>query len=117
MPVSGTSAPAPAKYRVNEFEIFVLSSIAKCCKVRNQTYIPEQQRNSGVCRNCEDVPDKRRTKLRPDAHYVRVREKPIGSKPWTTCVDERKDGGVCDGKKCHRLRKTVDRSSPLLIKK
>src|SRR5947208_16119624 len=117
MPVASTSTPAPRKYRIYKLEIWVLCTVPKCGEIRDQTNIPKQKRDRGICRHRKNVPDQRTAKLRPDPHHVRIGEKPISGEPSPSCANKAKNGSVSNREKRHRLGETVDGSSPLLIKK
>ena len=54
-----------------------LRAVAQRRQVGDQADVPEQQRDGGVGRDREDVPDQRAAELRPEAHRVRVGQQPV----------------------------------------
>ena len=70
--------PSEAESRRRVATIFVLALIASVARSGIQPDVPEEQRDGGVGRDGEDVPDERAAELRPEPHRVRIREQPVG---------------------------------------
>ena len=115
MPVASRTAPAPRKSCVNKPKIFVLGPVAKRREIRDQADVPEQCGHGRIGRDRENVPDQRAAKLRPEAHRIRIREKPVSRQPRTASMQQREHRGAGHGEKRHRLGETIDRGAPFLI--
>src|SRR5687768_12099520 len=88
MPMPRRPTPTPRKDRIDEFEVFILCTVAKGRKIGNKAYIPEKKRDGRVRRNGKNVPYKRAPEIRPYSHRVRIREKPICRKPRTARMQQ-----------------------------
>ena len=90
-------------------------AIAHRRQVGNQADVPEHDRDRGVGRDREHVPDQRAAELRPQAHRVGIREQPVGRQPRTAGVEDREDRRARHREDRHRLGEAADRHAPLLL--
>ena len=114
VPVHRRPAPAERQHAVDDPSDARLRPIAQRREVGHQADEPEQQRNRGVGRDREHVPDERAAELRPHAHRVRIREQPVGQ-PRAPGVEQREDARARDREQRHRLGEPVDRRAPRLL--
>ena len=114
LPVTGRTTPAQAQNSVNLFGQRMVGLLAHGGKVRNQTHIPENQRNGEVGRNREDVPHQRTAELRPHAHAAGIGEHPV-NQPGTAHVQQREHAGASHGEQRHGFGETVDGVAPGLL--
>ncbi len=113
VPVGGRAAPAHRPEAVDDLPEAARRAVAQGGEVGDQADVPEEQRDGGVGRDREDVPDERAPELRPHAHGVGVGEEPVGE-PGAPEVEHRVEPGAGHGEERHRLGEAVDRGPPLL---
>src|SRR4051812_49116434 len=99
LPVLRCAAPAEREHPVNDFSESGLRSIAKNREIRNESGVPEEDRNRTVRANREHVPLKRAAIVLPHVE-IRVRDgkQPVDSAPGASGVKQREDGGTGNGK-------------------
>ena len=114
MPVPGRPAPAHGQDTVGILGPAILRSVTQGRQVGNQPDVPEQQRNRGIGRHGKHVPDQRTAPLGPERHGVGIRKQPV-KEPRPPQVQERKQARAGHGEQGHRLGKTIDRGSPVLL--
>ena len=71
LPVTRRSPPAERQEAVGHLQTAMLRLVAQRREIRDQSDVPEQQRDREVGRDREHVPDQRTPELRPDRHAVR----------------------------------------------
>ena len=76
-PMTARTAPAKRRRAVGQFRQRMRRLIAQSGDVRHEAEEPEQQRDSEVGGNRENVPTERRPILRPHSQNVRVGEQPV----------------------------------------
>ena len=116
LPVIGRATPPHRHHSIDNLCEPVFGSVAKRRKIRNQTDVPEHQRNREIRAYRKHVPDQRTPPLRPKPHRVRVRRNPI-EEPWPAKMNQRKQARARDRKQRHGLRKAVDGLAPCLMQK
>src|SRR6266478_9786807 len=112
-PVAVRSAPADRKNTIKESLYFRGRAIAQRRQVGDQSSVPEQHRNGEVGRDGKDVPEQRAAEIWPDSVIVRQRRQ-IPRHPNAPDVHAGENRGANHREKCHRFRRTIDRSAPFL---
>ena len=115
MPVARGTAPAERQGAVDGRLDLRHRTIAQRRHVGNHADIPEHDRDRGVGRHCEHVPDQRALELRPQPHRIGIGKQPVGSQPRTAGVEHGKDGRAGHGEDRHRFSEAADRHAPLLL--
>ena len=113
LPVPGRTAPAQRQHAKKQPGPMVLGLVAQRRHVGNQAGIPEQERDRGIGRDREHVPQQRTAELRPEGHRVGIGEQPI-KQPRPAQMQQRKQAGAGHREQRHRLGKAVDARPPLL---
>ena len=113
VPVRGRAAPAHGAEAVDDLGELALRAVAQRREVGDEADVPEEQRDRGVGRDREDVPDERAAELRPHPHRARVRHEPV-EEPRPPEVQNRVLRRAGDREDRHRLGEAVDRRAPLL---
>ena len=115
VPVAGRTAPAERERAVNAGLDLRHRAVAHRRQVGDEADIPEHDRDGGVGRDGEHVPDQRALELRPQAHGVGIGEQPVGRQPRTAGVEHGEDRRAGHREDGHRFGEAADRHAPLLL--
>ena len=115
MPVARRAAPAERQRAEDDLLHLRHRAIPHRRQVGDEADVPEHDRDGGVGRDREHVPDERAAELRPQAHGVGIGEQPVGGDPGAAGVEDREDRRAQDREDRHRFGEAADRHAPLLL--
>ncbi|GJE71514.1 hypothetical protein CHKEEEPN_3060 [Methylorubrum podarium] len=114
-PVPGRAAPTERQRAVDPLPDARPRPVAHRGEVRQEAGEPEDQREQQVAQDRPEIPDQRRTPLRPEIHGVRIGREPVRVERPPE-MDDREDAGDRGGEQGHRLGEAVDRGTPVLAR-